>query len=519
MRKAQIGIVGAGPVGLTLALALSMLGIRVRIFDKKESAVAESRAMTIQPRTLEVLEPLGVVPTIVENGVKVSRINYYRRGRRVSQLSLDSLPTAFPFMLQLPQYKIESAILAFLHLNEVHIERGARVVTVDQNEESVTIQYQSSHHPSGLANFDYLIGCDGAYSTVREQLGIEFEGHPYVDDFIMADVDIRNSSLAPLERHIFLGDGTYFVIMPSGDAFHRLVTIRKTGSSKRGVPDLAEFEEALRKLGGPELQFCNPRWLTNFYPRRAIAERLRQSRVFLAGDAAHVHTPIGAQGLNTGVQDAINLAWKLGYVSQGKVDASILETFHAERHLIAQQLLQNTDQATRRITEASPLGRIRERARWHIQRLPALQRKFAQTNAQLTVSYRALRGDDDLGGGSFSGRVRIGDRAPLLVKAAPLCYQLLIFAGNANSYTLRKLCDLGELAHTISDGAVVSWTIGRSAQCAWQDSNKSIHRMYGAKAPALALVRPDGYIAALLPALRNSLTSSLQKIFIKGPLI
>ena len=267
---------------------------------------------------------------------------------------------------------------------------------------------------------------------------IAFEDVPYSTAFIMGDVTIPDFPLNPAERHTFFGKATYFVVMPSGDRFFRIVAIRLPGMRAAGDPSLEEFSRMLAICNGPRMTFTSARCLTHFYPRRAVAERLRRGRVFLAGDAAHIHPPVGALGLNTGVQDALNLAWKLAYVCRGLADDSLLESYHTERHAVAQRLVRDTDESTRRIIEASWSGRLRERIRWLAHCLPPLQIRMATRNTQLGVTYhREQNGLTGAVPGLFTGRVRTGDRAPLIrlpqARGGPLPFQLLMFAGSARN--------------------------------------------------------------------------------------
>jgi hypothetical protein len=279
------------------------------------------------------------------------------------------------------------------------------------------------------------------------------------------------------------------------------------------------------------MTFTSARCLTHFYPRRAVAERLRRGRVFLAGDAAHIHPPVGALGLNTGVQDALNLAWKIAYVWRGLADDSLLESYHTERHAVAQRLVRDTDESTRRIIEASWSGRLRERIRWLAHCLPPLQILMATRNTQLGVTYyREQNGLTGAVPGLFTGRVRTGDRAPLIrlpqARGGPLPFQLLMFAasarnGDSGGEGRSSLVRLAGWARSLAHPLLTTSVVGRTGDADLPDFDGRIHRSYGVKRPAMVLVRPDGHVAALLPTEKSTVAAALAEaipgLAVSGP--
>lgn len=332
-------IIGAGPTGLTLALALSQRGHPVRIIDAKTGPSTHSKALGIHARTLEVFERLGVVSPFLEKGNKATSITFHH-GRKKLKLTIDSLAdTAYPFVLILAQSQTEKILLAALE------KRGVKV-------EFNTALHSLSSHEATLATgekipFKWLIGCDGGKSQVRHCLHLPFTGEELPETFLIVDVKGKRESKEP-GPDFFLAKEGLCGVLPFED-LHRLILPLKKGEVIE--ESLEAVQAAVEKRGvSPCLRVDSLVWFSSFRIHRRATKQFRVDHCFLAGDAAHIHSPAGGQGMNTGIQDAFNLAWKLSFVEQGLSPESLLETYEKERLPISHMVLQGTTRFTKLIT-------------------------------------------------------------------------------------------------------------------------------------------------------------------------
>jgi 2-polyprenyl-6-methoxyphenol hydroxylase-like FAD-dependent oxidoreductase len=312
----DVVIVGAGPTGLTLAAQLHQFGVSVRIIDRQLDRVHESRALAMQPRTLEVLRGVGIAETLIERGNDAVqlRIHFGERlvGVRLFDIGLED--TAFPFLLFISQSETEAILNQHLAARGVQVERGVELVGFSSDSDEVAGTLRGTDGGTEEVRCRFLVGCDGAHSTVREGAGIPFEGGTYPQTFVLADLEVDGQ----LERgaaHAFLGGEGILLFFPLGTpATWRIAGMRPTseeaGDREQATEPLtlAELQRICDRFTGASLRLRDPVWLTNFRVHHRQAACYRSGRVFLAGDAAHVHSPAGAQGMNTGIQDAWNLA-------------------------------------------------------------------------------------------------------------------------------------------------------------------------------------------------------------------
>ncbi|MCI0570669.1 MAG: FAD-dependent monooxygenase [Myxococcaceae bacterium] len=359
-------VVGAGPTGLTLAAQLRAFGATVRIVDRQLDRVHESRALAIQPRTLEVLRGLGVSRTLVERGNDAVqlRMHFGERVVRARLFDVGVEDTEYPFLLFLSQAETEAVLSEHLSERGVAVERGVELVSFSAGEEEVTCTLRHRDGTTEHVRSRYLVGCDGVTSTVRQGAGIPFEGGAYPQTFVLGDLEVDGD----LERdaaHAFVGAPGMLLFFPLG----RPATWRVLGMEPTVAGSVADEQErqtlTLEKLQaisdaftGGKLRLRDPVWMTYFRLHHRQAARYCAGRVFLAGDAAHVHSPAGAQGMNTGIQDAWNLGWKLALVVRGIADEALLDSYEAERWPIGRFVLRFTDRATAIATSDSGLVRL-----------------------------------------------------------------------------------------------------------------------------------------------------------------
>jgi 2-polyprenyl-6-methoxyphenol hydroxylase-like FAD-dependent oxidoreductase len=391
----EVLVVGAGPTGHTLAAHLAAYGTRVRLIDRQPDRVHQSRALAIQPRTLEVLAGLGVTPALLDHGHQAVRLRLHLPGRVVSLrlFDLGLADTAYPFLLFVSQAETERILGDYLARHDVRIERGTELVELRPTSEHVgcRLRHPDGHQETIAAR--YVVGCDGAHSTVRHQAGIGFVGAAYPQTFLLADLEV--DGLEPGAAHTYLtGQGMLFFFPLGSPASWRLLAMRPPGNHPPADAEvsLAELQAITDSTTTDPLRLHDPVWMTRFRLHLRRATRYQTGRVFLAGDAAHVHSPAGAQGMNTGIQDATNLAWKLALTCQGAATPQLLDTYQLERAPVGRRVLRFTDRAFTIATSTNPLLRL---ARTQLPRLAPLALRFTparaaafRTISQLAISYR-----------------------------------------------------------------------------------------------------------------------------------
>jgi len=351
-------VVGAGPTGLALAAQLRTYGSAFRIIDRSLDRAHESRALAIQPRTLEALAPFGVTDELVGRGNPAMQLRMHLP-RRVVQIPLFDIglaDTAYPFLLFLSQAETESVLSEHLRGQGVHVERGTELVRLERNGSSVTCRLRRGDGTEEAVEARYVVGCDGAHSTVRAQAGIGFAGYAYPQTFLLADLEV--DGLEPDAVHTYMsGPGVLFFFPLGSPATWRMLTMRPPQAPYTDV-DLGLLQEITDQYAGDRLTLRDPVWMTDFRLHNRGAANYRSGPFFLAGDAAHIHSPAGAQGMNTGIQDALNLGWKLALVSQGRAPEEWLETYDAERAPVGRSVLRFTDRAFTIGTSSNPVIRF-----------------------------------------------------------------------------------------------------------------------------------------------------------------
>jgi 2-polyprenyl-6-methoxyphenol hydroxylase-like FAD-dependent oxidoreductase len=481
--RAPVLIVGAGPTGLWLALWLTKLGIRVRIVDRAAEPGTTSRALAVHARTMEYGNQIGLARTLVEAGVEVESLNFWAGGRRAARVPIRRIgegDSPFPFPLILPQDVHERLLIDRLDSLGIKVERSIEVTRVEQNEQRVRAVL-TRDGAEEIVDADYLAGCDGASSTVRDQLGIGFPGGTYSGAFYVADVDASGPSVDG-SVHVDIEDEDFAIVFPlkAGER------VRLVGLLRGGVDPHREmsFDDVRgRAIDHLQLDVAAVHWFSTYRVHHRVADRFRSGRIFLLGDAAHIHSPVGGQGMNTGIGDAVNLSWKLAAVLHERADESLLETYEPERIAFARQLVATTDRAFTVVTAAGSLARIVRT--WlmpavvpTLARFTALRRLVFRIISQVRIEYR----HSALSAGRAGG-VHGGDRLPWVElpsgvdNFAPLTsldWQVHVY-GEVRPDLHEACAHLGLALHRFQ------WTPKMAAA--------------GFKRDALYLIRPDGYVA------------------------
>ena len=547
----EVLIAGAGPTGLVLALWLARLGVRVRVVDKNPFPAAHSRALAVQARTLEFYSQLGFAQELVDQGHRVPAINMWVSGRQVTHAPFADFGrglSPFDFALIYPQDEHEPLLIRHLGELGVAVERPVELLSFAESEGGVVARLRLADGSEQTRHAQFLAGCDGARSVVRQSLEIGFPGGEYTHLFYVADVQ-GTGPVANGELHVALDDTDFLAIFPlDAHGRMRLVgTVRDNpgGPSPATRPKGAEqpaaekgyltFDDVKDLLPGnitsPEeldqmllainaqgragessqpqftwndvsrrvlewihVDVRQVNWFSTYRVHHRVAEHFRDGRAFLLGDAAHIHSPVGGQGMNTGIGDAVNLGWKLANVLRGRAPASILDTYEPERIAFAQRLVATTDQAFTAVTSDSDLAllirlQIVPRILPRLLSANGARRLLFRTVSQIAINYRA----SELSEGR-TGKLHAGDRLPWLqfpdnpkspapdnfAPLASLDWQVQQYS-NWLCPDIRRLCTQRNIAMHVFP---------------WQPEFAAT----GLVESACYLIRPDGYIAFADPA-------------------
>ena len=478
-------IIGAGPTGLVLALWLARLGVRVRIIDKTAEPGTTSRAVAVQARTLELYRQISLADAVVEAGVKVAAANFWARGVKAARVPLGRMGeglSPFPYALTYPQDAHERLLIERLEALGVAVEHRTELIRFEQHADGVRATLKRDDGAEQTCEAAYLAGCDGARSTVREGLATGFPGSTYTGLFYVADVDAAGPT-ADGEIHVELDEADFLAVFPLKGA-GRLRLIGPLRWEPEGEHRELTFDDIRqRAIGNLKLTVARVNWFSTYHVHHRVALRFRAGRAFLLGDAAHVHSPVGGQGMNTGIGDAVNLAWKLAAVLNGDARDDLLDTYEVERIAFARRLVGTTDRIFTLVTKQGAIAQfVRTRLVPLIAplvfRLTAARRFVFYTVSQIGINYR----HSPLSAGKAGG-IRGGDRLPW-VETEP---------GNDNFAPLTSLAwqvhvygePLGNLAEACAELQLPLHVF------AWR---KEMRRS-GLRRSALYLVRPDGYVA------------------------
>jgi 2-polyprenyl-6-methoxyphenol hydroxylase-like FAD-dependent oxidoreductase len=407
-------IVGAGPTGLTLAAWLAHQGVATRLVDRTAEPGTTSRALAVQARTLELYQQLGLTQTLLARGHKVPAINLWVRGAHAARMPFEAIGaglTRYPFLEIFPQDEHERLLLEHLAALGVTVERRTELKGFTDIGEAIRARLLRPDGQEETFEAAYVAGCDGARSLVRDTLGTGFPGGTYRQVFYVADIDGGGPPLDG-ELHIDLDEADFLAVFPlAGVGRARLIgTVR---DARAEHPESLHFEDvSARAIQNLKVRVERVNWFSTYRVHHRVTEHFRKGRAFLLGDAAHIHSPAGGQGMNTGIGDAVNLAWKLAAVLQGRAPARLLDTYEAERIPFARRLVATTDRVFTFATAEGPIADfLRTRvAPLLMPRAVALApvREFLfRTVSQITVNYRR----SPLSSGTL-GRVHGGDRLP-----------------------------------------------------------------------------------------------------------
>lgn len=499
-------MVGAGPVGLTLACELARHGVRVRIIDQNAGPVNTSRAIAIQARTLEIFTQMGVVEPVLAGGHRIHGASMFAEGNRIVHLNFDEIDSPYPCAIDLPQSETERILTTHLEEFGVSVDRLTSLTGLTQTSDSVTALLTTDGREETL-QVPYVAGCDGAHSSVRHLLGLEFDGESSPEEFILADARL-DWPYPDDEWYLWFHEEGLFTVFPLPNGEYRIIAEAPDGRAPSQDPTFEEVRRILVHRGPKHAAIREPRWIGHFRISHRKVKEYQRGRVFVAGDAAHVHSPAGGQGMNTGVQDAFNLAWKLALVVAGTAPESLLESYSQEREPVARGVLALTDNMMSIATLRQPVSqKIRNRLIPILAGFDIIQQRLINRLAETSITYRGspivgqhgrwyasgpLPGDRALDASLKGGR-RIFD-----LLRGPGFTLLLFTAESPGKEVMRDFTNIARYMRDGYTGEVRTWLIARS-ELEWGgevalDLEGTAHQRYVAGLPCLYLIRPDGYI-------------------------
>jgi 2-polyprenyl-6-methoxyphenol hydroxylase-like FAD-dependent oxidoreductase len=515
----EVLVVGAGPVGLTTACQLARHGVPVRVVDSLEQPTTESRAVGVHARSLEMLAALGVLPQLESRGRRIDALEMLdgRTGATRARIDVTGIPSRHPYVLDVPQPDTEAVLAERAAELGIVVERGVTLTALTQDADGVDVTLRS---PNGkqTTRVSWVVGADGGHSTTRTLAGTKLEGGFHGQHFAMADVDIDTTWPPDTIRMFQHPDGMGILFPLAGDRARIMFFVDDPGA---GAPDptLEQIQALADARMGGGVRVRNPRWLTYFEVHHAQVPQYRLGRVLLAGDAAHIHSPAGAQGMNTGIQDAANLAWKLALVARHRADAELLDTYHDERHPVGALVVRSTTVLTDIGTATGAIAEVRNLAQFLVGHLPRIAGTAAATLTETTIAYRhsALSVRH---GARHRGTAQAGEHAPdpdgllgsdgnpvtvedLLTRPGML---LLVRSTDEVDDLRATLGDLGTVVRVVRDGASADDVV---------DPGDVLGRAYGWGADGMVLIRPDGYLglvadSADVAVLRTYLADTLR---------
>lgn len=386
----QALIVGAGPVGLTLAAELARYGVSVRLIDKSPQPTQTSKALVVWARTLELMDRMGCKQAFLDAGLRAHGGTLRSGGRVLGHTRFDAIASAYNFALMIPQRDTERLLIDHLTGFGVAVERQVELVGFREVGEAVEATLRHADGRSETVTASWLIGCDGAHSTVRHGLDLAFEGEAQGDDWLLADIRLEGDGAPPADEiATYLHRDGPLVIFPIPGGRARLIADvgRTDPAHPRADPSLADVQAvADQRAGG--FRVTDPVWLTHFRINERKVSRYAKGRIVLAGDAAHIHSPAGGQGMNTGMQDAINLAWKLAMVVQGQARRILLDSYSPERNAVGNMVLRNAGRMTDLATLSNPLAQgVRNLALRFMLGFHAVGDKLAAGMSEVEIAY------------------------------------------------------------------------------------------------------------------------------------
>jgi len=475
--KSQVLIVGAGPVGLTMAAELARYGISVRIVDKAAQRTDKSKAVVLWSRTLELFDRAKCAEAFVAAGNKVDAANIIANKTVIGHVNFSEVDSPYPFALMLPQSDTERLLEEHLGRLGINTQRQTELSSFEQKESGITAVLRNAEGQEEVVQADWLIGCDGAHSAVRHGLGLSFLGNTLQSDWILADLNLSGYPLPTTEMVTYWHeDGVLLVIPMSATRFRIIADLGLSAGGPPVNPTLDQVQAIIDRRGPGGMTTSNPIWLTAFRINERKVSDYRAGRVFVVGDAAHVHSPAGGQGMNTGMQDAFNLAWKLALVCRGEAAEALLDSFSVERSAVGAEVLKAAGRLTMVATMRNHTAQaVRNLFGRLLLGLAPVRKAMVDTMSEVSVGYD----DSPLNGPSL----RRGDIPASGRRLEPVTGQTPVGSGNTPRFAIFAAGSSNVSALAIKFPDLIDAEI---------------------RAPldpdVILLVRPDGYVACAAQA-------------------
>lgn len=523
-------VVGAGPVGLFCANEVARYGLSCRIVDKKSELSDKSKALALHARTLDLFEDCGEIDEILAQGHKVDEVLFKANGKTFARLDFQGIEANRQYIIDLAQDKTEHILAAALKKKHINIDWQTELTKVTQTKTGVSATLVKGGGESEVVQASWLIACDGPHSTVRQILNVPFIGSEYKQDWWLADLIVK-WKLPENTMVMYPTTKGPLACFPMGNKRYRLVMLAPSGHEE--MPTLKDIQAVFKERSLDKAVLSDPIWITKFYLHHRLIGQYRKKSIFFAGDSAHIHSPLGGQGLNMGIQDAYNLVWKIALVHRKLAKPSLLDSYHIERHPIGEEMIRKTDRATKMILLNKPfLVKIRNAFMSCFMKMEFIRKKVAYGMAELNISYAKSPIVANLG--SLKG-LKVGtfprdfDLYDLKNKKHPLHqivqgtqHHLFLFTGinQPDIQSLEKIVKAITKAYpkVIVPHIVLNQTKDKIVSSAhlWIDKDQKVHQHYGVNKPAAVLIRPDKYVGLTqVPLKQATLLAYFAKIFIK----
>lgn len=499
-------IIGAGPTGLVAAIDALRHGLSVRIIDQNVERSPHSKALVLHSRSLEVLDDLGCVEPVLRAGRDFRALNILEGGHSLGRIEFSKLAwndAPYPMWLTIPQSETERCLEERLNALGAKVERQTVLRAMREGAFGVDADFLRPDGRLETCRAAWLIGCDGARSDVRRALGVNLEGDSTGEVFVLADVAIESPLVDGEGYNVLAREGVLLIVPMQTPGLVRLIAhLPQARPEEPPVIDLPMLQQLVDTRTGLRTKLSSLGWTSSFSPKHFIAQSLRVGRVFLAGDAAHIHSPVGGQGLNTGIQDAYNLMWKLALVHRGLAAPPLLDTYQEERHPVGERMIRGVRRATRGLTLRAGL------AQWLRNRLAGLLLRFARVRdrmgAQLGMLQLRYRHSLATASPPPTGSPRPGERAAQQASTPALTqrlrgahHTLLLFDGLHEALTDAEVSAASELARTCATSGIQVVHVRNdsvSGEHHLSDPTGAIHRAFEADQSLAVWVRPDKYV-------------------------
>jgi 2-polyprenyl-6-methoxyphenol hydroxylase-like FAD-dependent oxidoreductase len=490
---ADVLVVGAGPVGLLLACELARRGTSFRLIDKLPAPTDESRAIVVHARSLEMMERVGTVDALIASGRRATAAEFHADGNRLGRIELRTVDSPYPYSVSTAQTETERVLTERLVELGGTIDRGVELVGLAQDERAVRATLRRPDGSEETFRSSFIAGTDGSHSTVRAQVGTSLEGSFKGERFLLGDVDADYDYSGDAFHMLFSAGAPPLVLFPMLGERARLIAQLGDGADEQ--PTL-EHLQAICDERAPGVRLRSSHWITVFEIHHAQVPQYRHGRAFLAGDAAHVHSPAGGQGMNTGMQDAFNLGWKLAAATAGRAAPGLLDSYHSERHPVATRVIKNSTRLTQIATVEHELERKLRNLALHVAAgLAPVRRKLAEQTEETDIVYS----DSPIVASSKRrhGDPRPGDAAPDVPGLEPTLHSVLaadsghtaLYIAGSDGAPSRLSLEQPGLRHLLVGGTSDGF------DDVLADPGRRVAERYGAGSDgALVIVRPDGYI-------------------------